>query len=491
MRLDPDHVLAPNTVEAIHDLFVAPETPGISDSDILRLALGIADDSTRTAFVRTSLDSPTARLRLVRAISRVSEEMGGGTPKGDELADLGRLRVFAGPFSGADASSVFPERFCAPIALDRLARNGWLTRTEEGRYAVSRTLTDLVPLPPSSEGWPKRLVERYGRVALRIDRLIAEGRWLDGSETLRVDLPNLRSAWRRVGEDHEAAELFVRSLMVPLIEGGYWDDFREIADLGRRVAKATGPKLLRLVLSYEGVASSRCGDSSEAIRLWSERLRLAREAGNRAVEADTLLDLAAQAFNDGDWPGWNGYIEEAEIAVGASARPDLEANLLAAKARERVAGGDLERATDYARRALAVLDGVSGVDFGLFVRASMAKTLVLQGDGAESSRVLINLLERCVEGGRALIAADTLADLASVLVSERWMDLAERCLGLSYAIHRELGSRHVDEARNRLASFRASVPEGDIPFPDGRSWSEESLAILREMQDWRPVASSR
>ena len=490
MRLDPNHDLAPATIEAMRDLFVVPEIPKVDDADLLRLAMGIADEETRRACTKAMVASPAVRERLVRMRARLRDIAKSGDPSGDDRLDLERLGVFPERFDQRRAAAVFPERFGEPEVLERLVRLGWVEERSEGEHHL--VLKALASGVPSDEGWAERYVLDAVETARRIDRVLAEGRWREGSDLLKRELPGLRAAWQRAGarEMDGAVETLARTLIPVLMENGASADVAHLCATGHQAAERSQNLFLRSwLLSMEGAAAARVADPNRARARWTERLRLARLHRRPVTEVDTLLDLANLSYGEGDYEAWGTTIEEVEPLVAALGRPDFTATLLAMRAVDRVRVGDREAATRYASRALDALNGAGGLLTELFVRINAVRTLVACGRSWDAVDALTGVLALCEESGRPVDAAFVLADLADVVEALGRTDIAARCLATALAVHRSIGTRHLGATLDKAKGHQTRHP--GVAFPTSvLSWGEEVRTILNEIAELRRLSAS-
>ncbi len=470
MKLDPDKNLAPSTVEALRLAAPRPASAEIDDPALLRLALGAADAETRQRCAQALLASPASRTRLLG----LRADHGGPSP--EDRADLGRLAVFPGPFGPEDAQAVFPDAF-ATSPFSRFAKRGWLgsgfSLTPEARAWAT----------PPDEGWLPRFVRHYAEKARRIDRVLAEGRWIDGSALLADELPNLRAAWVYADAHglYEEAETFVFALLSPFMESGSLDDFASLAAVGHRAAEATGNvKLESRCLSYEGVVAAVIGDGERAKERWTRRLELNRREGRLHVVADALMDLAGQAQEEGDFETANALFAEAVPVVAASGNAELAATLEAAFARESLRVGDLVAAKAHAEKALASQTGASGLDMNDFIRASAARIFAWCGEARRAIDLFADILTQCVEGGKARPAANSLTALSDVLRAEGRIALAALCLAVAAGIHCQIGTRHIESSGKRLEAFLEENPDLSPPTCQGE-WVHATLAIVEEI----------
>ncbi|GEM_PF-4297567 len=420
--------LSSQTVDAIWDLFGPLDPPSVDDAALLALALGVADQATRLACAQAMLASPSAQTRYLVVRARVRDQ-------------LGLEPDFAGTLG----------------------------------------------LPARAE----LFVSRLAQTARSIERLAAEGRWTDAEARLRSQTSDLRAAWRLAGSAGlwEEAEEMVRALIFPMMEMRAAEEFSELLALGYQASEALDkPKLRSILLSYEGVWFARLGDPARARELWWERVELNRSLGNPVAEADALLDIADSLRQFGDQAGLLAMLDKVERAVVSSGRPDLEAGFWGLLAEDRLDKGDVATAIEHGVRALEILRRAeNAIGVAPHVRFTAARAFTADKRYGEALELLADCLETCVENGQASSAAATLTELAVALEASGGIGLARRCLEVSFAIHRELGTRHVKTAEKAVEDLAARHPEksDDRLTPPGEAWVSESSAILAILRDLR------
>lgn len=501
MKLDPDKRLSKATIQAMVDLFPPEDETTIDDDSILRVAMGVADAATRRICAFAVLTNPEVAARLARARRQVVVSLDALRPDERQIEDLRCLAVFAESFTLADAVAVFPDRFAVVDALLPFEARGWIEagRDEEaGRFHLTESARTVVGNPIGEDvcpNWRTAFALRFAEVAAGIDRTLSELRWMDASGPLRQNLPNLRQGWTFAEElgMFEKIELFARGLLVALLEHGSHAEFQDLMARGYHAAEALGrPKLQSWLLSFEGVAAARQGDADRARALWRRRVELNRSIPNPVGEADALMDIAAQYHTAGDNEAFRAMVDELDRAVAASARADLEARFLALLATDRLRANDPDTAMLHARKALTVLSGVDGIDIGLSVRFSAAKTIASCGQTWEAYDSLTDVLAVCVEGGRSVAAAFSLAEIGSHFEIEGDRPLALRCFELSLTIHRQVGTRYAAAVEKQVQALRLEVPIDPsrlISEAFGTApWESDCLTILAEIARIRAIA---
>lgn len=501
MKLDPQKALSPATIQAMVDLFPPLDETQIDDDSILRVAMGVADAATRHACAFAVLADPEVGSRLARARRQVVSSLQSLRPDRRQIEDLRCLAVFAAPFTPADAAAVFPDRFGRADDFLPFEARGWLESGREedtGTFHLSASALALASVPIEEEvspDWRTRFALHFAEVTSAVDRTLSELRWVDASIPLRRHLPDLRRAWAFADEldMFEMIERFARSLMVAFLELGAIDDFEDLLQRGFRAADALKrPKFRSWLLSFQGVAAARCGDPVLAREIWWTRVKLNRSIPNPVGEADALLDIAASHHTAGDHEAFRALVDDLDRAVAAAEHADLEARFLALLAVDRLRADDPDTAILHAQKALSVLSGVDGIDMGLSVRFSAAKTLSGCGQTWGAFDSLTEILSVCVDSGRSVAAAFSLAEIASHLEVQENQVLALQCLEISLSIHRQVGTRYSEAVESRVLTLRRVVPSDPSrligeAFGSG-PWEAGCLVILAEIARIRALA---
>lgn len=336
-------------------------------------------------------------------------------------------------------------------------------------------------------------VARQAEEAAQIDRLISEGRWLDACSRLGFGLDEFRMGWEgaaALGLDDVVAS-FVATLSGPLMETGADDELNSLARAGFTSAeRLRRPSLRARMLSMLAVVASRHGDSAEAKRLWGERLEIALAAGDLPTAADALMDLAGQALEDGELEDGLLLMERAEVIALEARRTDLAANAWTYRSVVALKKGDHECAIDATHRALGMLTGAEGFDACLWVRVGAVRTLLECGSTWAALSQAATTLAMAVEGGKPSGGAIALGQIGEALETVGHTELAERCLVLSLRLHRELGTRLLQRAEERLERLRTRRRlEGCEPALHA-SWEIEAESILAEIENVRHGAGA-
>jgi DNA-binding SARP family transcriptional activator/class 3 adenylate cyclase len=222
--------------------------------------------------------------------------------------------------------------------------------------------------------------------------------------------------------------------------------------------------------------------------------RAAWEAAERFGSARWLRWLELEHASEHYWSGrWDAAVRVADSVApdGEDGAPHyMECECRLWRGRIRLARGELDKALDDARRAVALARDTGdrlNVDPAL---AFGARVLLAAGREAEAGKLLDELLATL--GGR-LLKPDVGLDLAVGLVElgrpvealddvlpSRWLDATRAFAvgdpGLAAKIYAEIGSRP-DEAAARLAAARRLLPTRPA---EGRIELERAIAFFRE-----------
>ena len=137
-------------------------------------------------------------------------------------------------------------------------------------------------------------------------------RWLD---RLTVDYPNLRSAvrWSIDTGEVEIAQRFIAGMWRFWQQTGRLEDGTELAEAALRMPGSDAPTRARMaaVAAAGGIAYWH-GRPVEATRHYGEQLRLARELGDVAAEADAAWNLSFEKYIADDVPAAMELFERAQ-----------------------------------------------------------------------------------------------------------------------------------------------------------------------------------
>jgi tetratricopeptide (TPR) repeat protein len=298
-------------------------------------------------------------------------------------------------------------------AYELAERAGW----ESGRSAVLGNLGNVY----WRRGRLAEAAEHFER-ALAIDR---RSGWLAGQA---VKLGNLGSVHRAAGRLAEAAEHHRRSLALERRTGSVSGEAVELADLGEVLALLGRPRraqrLLIEALRLQREVGDRASEaetlrllaavhadagSAEAVELAGMAVALARETGERRVEADALTVLGrALAGSAGARPAY----EQALLVSRETGAHYSEAEALLGLAATDRRLGDLDRARSAATGALELSRQRS---YGLVEAAALAELAAVELALGRTDAAAAHAAEAaagCTRGGHRLGEARALVLLA-------------------------------------------------------------------------------
>ena len=136
-------------------------------------------------------------------------------------------------------------------------------------------------------------------------------RWLD---RLGIDYPNLRAAirWSIDSDEVEVAQRFVAGMWRFWQQTGRLEEATDLAEAMLRLPGSDAPTATRLAAAAAagGIAYWH-GRPQDAVRHYSEQLRVARQIGDVAAEADAAWNLSFEKFIADDIPAATELFERA------------------------------------------------------------------------------------------------------------------------------------------------------------------------------------
>ncbi|MES2459179.1 MAG: BTAD domain-containing putative transcriptional regulator [Armatimonadota bacterium] len=328
--------------------------------------------------------------------------------------------------------------------------------------------------------------------AAGLGALVTEGLWSDAQSLLIPDLGNIRAAvdWCRDRRDDDRVLAFGHVLGLLLFECGFWSDFESLADaldaaLARKDARDARIRLRGL----QGALARRRGQEEDARRHWEDRLQACQAEGNVPLEADTLLDLAAQAEDNGDSARARDLISRALPLAETLECPKPLVVAYIVQARLKLAEGEPLAAQRHAEAAADLLPVVPSLQ--LFALPVLGRVARLNGDLIRSETLLRDAAAAAHDAGRGFDAAIVLQELAQTFeAGENWQ-AAAIAYRTAARIHSALDSRWKVRAVSAWRAFAAAHPdlaETGVPVPPSaaavnNSWREAVLSLLNGRSD--------
>lgn len=417
---------------------------------------------------------------------------------------LAQATIFAGGFTLDAAIEVLGDPEEPGAILDRLdsLRGKSLLSIQEGepsRFFLLRGIHDFASRKLDEAGDRAELTHRHVRYYLEkgegdVERL-ETANFLEALRSLRAERDNLAHALRRTLQSDPSVAARVGLILgtINFVEGKLRLGSSE-AELTLEAAKASGSPLMIARATFDLVrATDQKRSAAETIANLDEVLRMAREVGDRSLEADVLTALAYTYSRIGEGLKSIAYLDEAVEAARSCGDHSVEAGALVAQ------GADL---INFFRDASAAEERLEGARTilrthrleqvrGHFVPSMHGAIRTLQGRFREARRALETALENSIEVENPLRTARDHLNLAWLeSLSGRVEDAArhaQTALGLfrRYGfVHGEgvgyhfLGLIQAHQGEWELAEATLTKAVGVLADEEERLWHARSLALL-------------
>jgi predicted ATPase len=426
-------------------------------------------------FLTATTRNPTERHASLRAAFESSWQL--LTLK--ERGVLRKLSVFVGGFSREAASAVAGATI--PL-LASLVDKSFLRVLENGRYdrhplVHQYTAEKLAEHPDEAQLVGAKHAAYFLAFAEQAEHeQAAQARRL---ERLEKEYTNLQAAlaWTLASADLTPAkrEAGLRLTTCLYRFWYYRSHFREGYDwLNTALSKTVGePTLVALrsrALHAAGVLADELGETAQAVQHFEERLRLARDLGDKAGEAAALNSLGIVAQGQQEYARAQALFEaslELRRTLGQPLAVPLGNLGLVALARQ-----EYEQARHFFGESLAISEA-AGDMMGVAVALSNLSGVSLEQQDAPGAR---DLLERAIhlyqELGDKDGVAHCLEGFAEVAALQARAQEAARFAGAAEALRETIGAvlSEADKARHarRLAQARVRLD----PAVFARAWSE-------------------
>jgi predicted ATPase len=387
---------------------------------------------------------------------------------------LWRLSVFHGSFARQDALAVLEgDRFELMDGLARLNAHSLLqVRDEAGRsrYRMLDTIREYcASITQNEEMAAERQATLHSHarhcaaIAEEITRFVGAGEWAQANESLWHHLGDLRAAVAfsaREGLD-SLVLTFANVLARPLFEAGLWSDFERLAGYAKGAIRRTGRlDSQAALLGLEGALAARRGDWPATEAAWTARLALGRALGDRAVEADALIDLGCEAFTRGDLERAESDLTAGLAVAEAAGRAALQATACVMLAKCRLAHGDRVGASDLLRQARAI-SAADDPEAMLMVTINFGIIGARLGEEGAQANV-VEALCRAAAAQRWFHVAWALRVLAESMEADR-PSLSYRAYASAAGLYRLLRSARSDDCRSRCTALAPMLPVPPTP----------------------------
>lgn len=335
---------------------------------------------------------------------------------------LARLPILQGSFAAEDVRAVLDP----PNLLDSLQalREASLLMVIGGEQPTRYKLLDSVREHVTSAESPDMTTSakdaeahahHYRGLAETVGKAYREGEWKRAVKRFWADLPNLRTAvefWVRAGSD-EGLLAMAGSLARIYFETGLWDDFAAMVGPALEAAERLSlPKMQIELLGLKGAFDRRRGAEAPARDAWLRRARISEAEGEWTAVADAYIDLAIQAYEEGNADLANEFLLLADRTAREYGLTDFRVHCHCLRARLRVADGLSDEAYAEVGSALSLIERVVSpnskmVQYGTITE--VLKDLERFREAAVYGRISLRM---ALDGAKVYTAVRALLDLA-------------------------------------------------------------------------------
>lgn len=395
-------------------------------------------------------------------------------PRDRELATT--LCVFEGGFLLEDAVAVTGDRGVLN-GIARLRDHSLLLAASKDDRTRYRTLDSvreyLLTGGVDAKSARARHASRFLERAREVDRRFASGDWSHASQLLLQDLGNFRAAVRHTLEieDLPAIAEFGRLLARAYLEAGLKTEFVSLSGTCIGLAEQNGGDALLIeMLGLLGAFERRAGNAGIAAKHWRRRAAACERIGDLERQADSILDLADMAFE-------NGRTAEASSLIATYRRlePELEvgpvrASGLLLMARMAAKDGIVDEASRLAGQAEAMVSDLSANPLSLYVWRFLPPLYRDAGALDDSLRVAKRLLREAIDGSYLHYAGRALFEISASYEAAGNVIDARRALEAVLAIPRAASPVVRADARKRWKEFADRHPAEQEGGEPRRSW---------------------
>ena len=389
---------------------------------------------------------------------------------------LCKIGLFVGTFSLVDAHNV-----CAIPESEIIA---WLSDLRDHslvqiirddvrtRYKLLDTVRDYLSRLVVEEGLQRELLtcklrhaEYYTRLAESVGRLMSEGRWSAGTNAMMQDIGNIRAAIDAAVslQRDDLISAMATSVARRFLEAGLLTDFRKLADAGYWAAERLRSPVLRVrLLGLDGALAARNGNDELCEKLWLERVGLARQLGDIEQCADTLIDLAWEAFEHNEAQKSRLRLIEALRLARNVNDPTFIATARVVQARLALASSDKRLAVHRVKQAEKLLPQCADRNGALFLYQNLSIASRELGDVQKSVAYLLDLVRLSIERNQVMHAAWALLELAPMYEDTNRVLMASRCYFAAMKVHAEYASRLRARANAAYAQFKKRHEEDEV-----------------------------
>lgn len=293
------------------------------------------------------------------------------------------------------------------------------------RFRILDTVRECLEELPVDETVTARHAALFAAKADDVRRLFDRGEYAAARSKLWTDIGNFGRAvaWCIEGQDQKQLRHFARCLARVYFEAGARREFEILVQATEGIAD-DDPRLMIELTGLRGELYKRENQPSLAEAQWRRRAKLCEDLGDTEAQADSLLDIAANALEHEKYP----VVEEALDSVGRMNLPPgpVRASGAAIRAKLRLRQERAEEAVALCESVETEMAAVTSDRNTLFLWISLAQVYRGAGQPEQSVRLSHRLLREALEYGHHLSVGKALLELTEAhLASDQVQPAAE------------------------------------------------------------------
>jgi predicted ATPase len=388
-----------------------------------------------------------------------------------EKRAFARLSVFAAGWTLEAAETVCADATLSRTdvlnLLDQLVQKSLVVRHEhEDRYGFLETIRDYASIRLQELREVDKLRDRHQQYCLRLAEAAESGlrsrkdelRWLSSLETEHA---NLKAALQWSLEQPELGVDALRmcgALRLFWMIRGHWREGRDWCSAALEKDAGVAPRDVRArVLITAGNMSYRLGETPAAEALVEAALTLAREAGDRSLEAVALNNLSALVADHGDRARALQLLDQA-VAINRNAgNKELESISLSNIGFHLIDQGELAAAQAPLELALALSREVGSDSLEAFALVAMGRLAERRGDYQRARTLATEALAMFRRLASPAEEVEQMLALARICIACGEPEPAARYLAESLSMSRKLGQRSIVQCLDVMAGLAVKV----------------------------------
>jgi predicted ATPase/class 3 adenylate cyclase len=384
---------------------------------------------------------------------------------------LARLAIFAGGWT-LDAAEVVGAgealaRGDILNLLDQLVQKSLVVRHEhEDRYGFLETIHNYASIRLQESREIDKLRDRHERYFVALAETAEpalrsrkdELRWLSSLETEHANFKTaLQWSLERPGSALDALRMCGALRLFWMIRG-HWREGRDWCSSALQKDAGAAPRDVRAkVLMTAGDMNFRLGETAAAEALFEAALTLAREAGDRSLEAVALNNLSNLVADHGDRARALQLLDQA-LAINRNAgNKELESISLSNIGFHLIDQGNLAAAQAPLERALVLSREIGSESLEAFSLVSMGRLSERRGDYERARMLSAEALAIFRRLASPADEVEQLLALARIYVACGEPVPAARYLAEALGTSRKLGQRSIVQCLDVMAGLAAKV----------------------------------